>query len=92
MNIVLLTVFRIAIAIVATVGVVSVWIYQPDTIVEILDFNLSAIKFVAAHTPAPYGAMGESALRGLGAEKALLFAEATFLLRAVLILLTGRAI
>lgn len=37
--------------------------------------NLGAIKLVASLIPAPYGAIGEVGLRGLGADRALIFAE-----------------
>ena len=58
-----------------TTGLVWLWLNAPVLIVAGFDLNLTMIKWVSSLVPAPYGAMGEVALRGLGADRALIFAE-----------------
>jgi len=56
--------------------------------VMLLDFNLAAIKAGCKFLPTPYGAMAESALRGaLAADKAMLFAEGTLVVKGFLLAL-----
>lgn len=79
---------RIIVWIVAIAIVIVIWYKAAGLIVWLLDFNLRVIKAACAYLPAPYGAMAESALRGgLGADKALLFAEGTFAVKTIAMLL-----
>ena len=67
-----------------TAGLIWLWINAPNLIVAGFDTNLAIIKFAASLVPAPYenyGAMGEVALRGLGADRALIFAEGTVVVK-----------
>lgn len=58
-----------------TAGLVWLWLNAPSLIVAGFDANLAVIKWAASLVPAPYGAMSEVALRGLSADRALIFAE-----------------
>jgi hypothetical protein len=68
----------------STAALVWLWLKAPQVIVAGFDMNLAVIKELASLVPAPYGAMGEVALRGLGADRALMFAEGTLLMRSIL--------
>lgn len=60
------------------------WWYAPDMILAVLDGNLAAIKAVCGFLPEAWGSSAETALRiGLGADKALLFAEGSLIFRIV---------
>ena len=73
-------VLKILAVVLGTSMVLFVWYQYAPLIVYLMDMNLGLIKWVCAQVPAPYGSMAESALRGaLGADKALLFAEGTWL-------------
>ena len=72
---------RVVAVALTTAGLVWLWLSYPSLIVSGFDLNLAMIKFAASLVPAPYskyGAMGEVALRGLGADRALIFAEGGF--------------
>ncbi len=73
-------VIKVISVVAGTALVLYVWYDYAGTIVTLMDFNLGVIKWVCGLMPAPYGAMAESALRGaLAADKAMLFAEGTWL-------------
>ncbi|OGZ46298.1 MAG: hypothetical protein A3J54_02710 [Candidatus Ryanbacteria bacterium RIFCSPHIGHO2_02_FULL_45_13b] len=69
---------------------VVLWTYASGVIVTMLDFNLMAIKWICGLLPGDYSSMTESALRmGLGADKALLFAEASAVVKMLLAIPRG---
>jgi hypothetical protein len=79
------SVYGIILWVLSAALVVYVWYDYSPIIVNLMDLNLRLIKYGCSYIPAPYGTMAESALRaGLGADKALLFAEGSGLLRFVL--------
>ena len=81
-------ILKIVIGLLGITLVVYAWYKFPGAIVTLLDFNLAVIKWACAFVPAPYGAMAESALRGmLAADKALLFAEGTLVVKGALLAL-----
>jgi len=81
-------VLKIIVGVLGISLVVYAWYKFPNAIVSMLDFNLAAIKAGCKLVPAPYGAMAESALRGmLAADKAMLFAEGTLVVKGFLLAL-----
>lgn len=79
--------FKLVVGVLGIALVVYAWYNLAPLVVNLLDFNLGMVKWACAFLPAPYGAMAESALRGaLAADKALLFAEGTGLVKGVLLL------
>ena len=64
-----------------TAGLVWLWLNTPNWIVAGFDLNLATIKWVASLVPAPYGAMSEVALRGLGADRAMIFFEGSLVVK-----------
>lgn len=88
-------VLKLVVGVLGIALVLYAWYNWAPLIVDLLDFNLKAIKWACSLVPKPYGAMAESALRGaLAADKAMLFAEGTGLIKGVLLLVrvafTGR--
>lgn len=75
------TAFLGAVALVATV-----WVYDASILVAGSDWNLAAIKLVAAQLPEGYGSKGEAALRLFGADRAFLLME---VMAAVKLLMLG---
>ena len=70
--------------ILGVVLLIAVYIQWPDAIVWMLDANLAATKLACGLLPPRYDSMAESALRmGLGVDKALLFAEASALVKMI---------
>lgn len=64
---------------------VLLWWYTPAIIVSIMDTNLAWMALFCALFPPPWNAQIETALRmGLGADKALLFAESALAVRFLL--------
>ena len=78
---------KVVATLVGIVVLAALWFKAPQVIVAGFDTNLAVIKFLAHLVPAPYGAMGEVALRGLGADRALMFGEATLVMRGVFFLI-----
>lgn len=74
-------VVRVIAVALTTAGLIWLWLNAPSLIVRVFDTNLAVIKFTASLIPAPYGAMGEVALRGLGADRALIFAEGSLVVK-----------
>ncbi|OGZ43187.1 MAG: hypothetical protein A3J55_02165 [Candidatus Ryanbacteria bacterium RIFCSPHIGHO2_02_FULL_45_17b] len=69
---------------------VLAWTYASGLVVAMLDWNLIAIKFFCSFLPESYNTMVESALRmGLGADKALLFAEASAVVKTIIAIPRG---
>lgn len=80
--------FKLVVGVLGVALVVYAWYNLAPLVVNLLDFNLGMVKWACGFLPKPYGAMAESALRGaLAADKALLFAEGTGLVKGVLLLL-----
>ena len=79
-GVIMSAVLKILAVVAGTVLVLVVWYQASGVIVTLMDWNLQFIKWACRLLPAPYGSMAEAALRGaLGADKALLFAEGTWL-------------
>jgi len=74
-----------------TALVLFAWYQASGVIVWLMDQNLWLIKQGCALLPKPYNSMAESALRGaLGADKALLFAEGTWMVGGLLRVIVNR--
>lgn len=84
------SIYGVILWVLSTALVVYLWYNYAPVIVNLMDFNLRLIKYGCGYLSEPYRSMTESALRGVfGADKAMIFAEGTGLLRFVLGYIAG---
>ena len=69
--------FKGAALVIAFVIIIAIWWWDASLLVTTADENLQLIKIVAGELPFDWGSKAESALRIIGADRALLLVEAT---------------
>jgi hypothetical protein len=79
-------VVNLALSIVILVGV---WVYDAGFLNQMMDVNLSIIKWLGSALPAPYGDKTESALRFIAGEKAMILIEISIALKILGNIFTG---
>ena len=72
-------VYHVVSVTVAIALLVCLWLKAPSVLNSVFDFNIAMIKFLTGSIP--YGAHIEGALRGMGADRALVFIESTVVVK-----------